>query len=193
MTVAMELAAALHHSRGVEPSPHAAIDAATQTYAAPAPVDEYIAPPPAVHFAPAHADGAVPAPVNEYAAPAPDFALALFQEPACADRPGRAGSSGAAHRKIVEIPGIQPGQGTQTSTSLGTTPSRRVTLAETLDRVEVWSPLPAEPVSPMCVTTPVVEAPVVMVEHVLLAPSWSSLSQEQHRLPCPRLLLQHPS
>ena len=43
-----------------------------------------------------------------------------------------------------------------------------MTFAETVDRVEVLSPPPAEPVSPMCVTTPVVEAPVVMVDHVLL-------------------------
>ena len=42
LTVAMELAAALHHSHSVGPSPRATTDAATQTgdYAAPAPVVE---------------------------------------------------------------------------------------------------------------------------------------------------------
>ena len=36
--------------------------------------------------------------------------------------------------------------------------------------MELGSPLLAEPVSPVCVATPVVEAPLVMVEHILPAP-----------------------
>ena len=68
-TVATELSAALHHSRGVGPSPHAATyaDAYTQT----APVAEYIAPAPDVL--------AAPAPVTECVALAP--VLSAFLEP----------------------------------------------------------------------------------------------------------------
>ena len=63
LTVAMELSAALHHSRGVGPLPHATTEASTQTvdHAAPAQVVEYTSPAPAVN--------AAFAPVNEYVAP----------------------------------------------------------------------------------------------------------------------------
>ena len=43
--------------------------------------------------------------------------------------------------------------------------------------MELGSPLLAEPVSPMCVATPVVEAPLVMVEHVLPAPVAESVAR----------------
>ena len=42
-----------------------------------------------------------------------------------------------------------------------------MTFAEAVESVELGSPHPAEPVSPMCVTTPAVEAPSVLVEHIL--------------------------
>ena len=61
--------------------------------------------------------------------------------------------------QVVEILEIQPDQGTQTSTSLGSALVRQVTFAETVEPVELEPPLPAKHVSPMCVTTPVVEAP----------------------------------
>ena len=64
----MELDTALHH-------------ASTQTYAAPAPVDEYFAPAPAV-----------------YAAPAP-VAPVLFDFLEPLDRPGRAGFPCKPHRE----------------------------------------------------------------------------------------------
>ena len=69
-------------------------------------------------------------------------------------------------KKIVESSEIQSADDTQTSESLGAAPSRRVTFAATVERVEVGSPLPPEPVSPMHVTTPVVEVPPVVVEYV---------------------------
>ena len=104
LTVPMELAATLHHSRGVGPSPRAAIDDAT-----PAPVDEHIAPAPAVHFAPAPAVYAAPAPVNEYVAPAPPVPIVqVVQSPQV-----------QLIDKIVEITDIQSGQGTQTSGDSG--------------------------------------------------------------------------
>ena len=59
-TVTMKHAAALHHSR----APRAAIDAATQAFAAPAALGF------AVHFAPVPAVYAALAPVIEYMAPA---------------------------------------------------------------------------------------------------------------------------
>ena len=68
--------------------------------------------------------------------------------------------------KIVENPEIQSAQDTHTSESLGPAPSRRVNFAESVDCVEIGSPLHAESVSPMPVTTPVVEVPPVVVEEV---------------------------
>ena len=71
LTIAIELAAALHQSRGVGCSLRAATDAATQTDAAPVPVDDRNGPALAAHFAPAHAVLAAPAPVNEYVSLSP--------------------------------------------------------------------------------------------------------------------------
>ena len=65
--------------------------------------------------------------VNEYVAPAPDLALASLQEPLVPIVQVVHVHQVQLIDKIVELPEIQPGQGTQTSTSLGTTPSRRVT------------------------------------------------------------------
>ena len=98
-TVAMELAAALHHSRGVGPSPRAATDAATQTYAAPAPVDEYIAPAPAVHLAPA------PAVCSASTSERTCGSRTVFEPRVPTDRPGRGSSSGADHGENRRVSG----------------------------------------------------------------------------------------
>ena len=129
-------------------------DASTQTvsYSAPAPVVEH----------------AAPAPVFEYAAPAPVHAD--FLEPP------------VPIVQVAKVPQVQVIEKStrfskssllttpQTSESLGTTPVRPVTFAETVDTAEVGSPLLAEPVHPTRKTTPVVDAPLVVAELVQPAP-----------------------
>ena len=72
--------------------------------------------------------------------------------------------------KIAETPDILSGQDAQTSEILEIAPAQLANFAETLDVAGLGSPLSAESHPPLCVTTPVVEALVVMVEHVLPAP-----------------------
>ena len=86
-----------------------------------------------------------------------------------APQPNMASPQHLIHRRI-EIPETRSAQGAQTSVSLGPAPARQMMPAETVEMVEFVSPLPAEPVSPMCVATPVVEAPSVVVEHVQPVP-----------------------
>ena len=72
---------------------------------------------------------------------------------------------------VVETPVSLTVQGTQTSTSLGPAPVRPMKLAETMKEVEIEPPLSAVSIPPLRVATPVVDAPNVMVEHVLPAAS----------------------
>ena len=143
----------------------AATDAATQTvvYAAPAPVVEYMSPASAVY--------AAPAPVNEYEAPALVFTnLACLQEPPLPVVQVVQVPQVQMIEKIAETPEILSGQDAQTSETLGIAPAQHVNFAETVDVARLGPPLPAESGPPLCVTTPVVEALVVMVEHVQPAP-----------------------
>ena len=57
-------------------------------------------------------------------------------------------------------------QNTQTSESLGTAQIRQMKPAESMAVVDFRPSLSDEPVPPMCVTTPVVDVPPVVVEHV---------------------------
>ena len=68
--------------------------------------------------------------------------------------------------KIVESPEIQSAQDTQTSVSLGSASSRRVTFAGTLARGWRLGHLSLPNLSPMHVTTPVVDVPPLVEEYV---------------------------
>ena len=68
--------------------------------------------------------------------------------------------------KIVEIPEVPLALTAQTSESLGTTSVCQMKPARIVDVVGLGPPLPADSAPPMCVTTPVVEAPSVVLEHV---------------------------
>ena len=87
----------------------------------PAPVDEYVAPPPATTYA------ATTAPASS------DRVCGIrtvgLRGTSGASRPGCAGSSGACHRKVVTLVSLS-GQGTKTAESLGDAPFRHVTFAE---------------------------------------------------------------
>ena len=147
---------------------------------APAPA-VHVAPAPAVHVAPSLAVFALPAPMNENVAPAPDLNLASILEPPVPIIQVVQASQVQVIVKIVESLEIQSVQDTQTSESLGPAPSRRVDCAETVEGVEIGLPLPAEPSSPMHVTTPVpaeayaVEALVDEYNFPALAVSYASL------------------
>ena len=67
---------------------------------------------------------------------------------------------------MVEMRETLSGQDTQTSESLGIALVCQMKLAETLEMVEFGTLLSAESVSPMRVTTSVVEAHLLVVEHV---------------------------
>ena len=73
--------------------------------------------------------------------------------------------------EIVEVPVILSAQGAQTSPKLWELLLLVVCLfAETVDRAEGWSPLLAESVPLVRVTTLVVDVPPVVVEEVQFAP-----------------------
>ena len=117
LSVRMALVTAAHHSS------QRTLSAATQTDAAPAPVDEHIAPAPAERVAPAPAVYAVPATVNAYAAPAPDLNLASILEPLVPVVQLVQDPQVQIIEKIVEILESLPAKGTQTSEILGTAPA----------------------------------------------------------------------
>ena len=123
------------------------VDAEAQT-TAPAPVDENIAPDPAVYPASAPVDEyVVSARVVEYMAPAPVTNLPQN-----------------TIENSVEIPGFRSVQGSQTSESVRPAPVRPVKSAETVAVIDFAPPLPAESGPPIRETTPVVEAPLVLME-----------------------------
>ena len=129
-----------HVNAAIKPAPVA-------EYVAPAPLVEHITPDPAVVH-----EYVAPAPVIEYVAPAP-----ALLEPSVPVTHVMQVPYVQVIEKIVETPDILLGQGSQTSTSLGTAPVRQVELAEV--------PLPAESAPPMFLTTPVVQAAPPTVEH----------------------------
>ena len=90
---------------------------------------------------------ATPAPVTECEAPV----LSDFLEPL------------VPVVEVLQVPEVRDPQ--LTSESLGTTPVWQVKPARIVDVAGLEPPLATEPVSPLLVTTPVVEAPSV-VEHV---------------------------
>ena len=101
--------------------------------------------PPAVH--------AAPSPVTENVAPSP-----------VTER-----LTPAMHAPVVQLVQIPLVQDTQSQT-IQDTVVRHVQLAETVEMVEVRSPLPADSAPPMCVMAPVVVVPPVVVEDVQPAP-----------------------
>ena len=139
LSVAMALADALHHSAQpkARTGARAATDAATHTveHAAPTPVDEHIAPAPAVHFAPAPAVHAAAAPVSACVTHAPDLNLASLLEPP------------VPVIQVVPVPQVHlfettvvisesfTGQDTQISENLGAASVRRVCFAEIVEVV----------------------------------------------------------
>ena len=141
-------------------APRAAIDAATQAFAAPA--FQHLA----VHFAPVLAENAALAPVIEYMAPA----LVL------ADRHGSKvpfvqGEQVLQAQSFENIVGSSEFWSAQDSETWDLFLFFRVTFAETVFSVEMGSPLHADLVSPMLVATSVGDIPlvphlVVCVQHV---------------------------
>ena len=137
-----------------------------QTEAGTAPVNKYIAPAstpdPAVYpMSTTVNEYVASAPVIEYVAPAP---LATFLEPPVPIVHVVQVPQVQVIEKIVEIPVAQTAQDTQTPESLGTVPVHQMKPAETVDMVEVGSPLSAVPVSPLSMTAPVVDVSPVVVE-----------------------------
>ena len=119
---------------------------------------------PVVEASPLLVDSVHPAPVVELFALAPAVTYAALAP--------------VAIERIVEIPEIQTAQGTQTFENLP---------AETVEVVGLGPPLPAELASPMCVTTPVVIAPPVVVEDVQPAPV------VEHAAPAPAVTYAAPA
>ena len=72
--------------------------------------------------------------------------------------------TGAVIEKTVEFPVVQSAQSTRTLLSLETVPVCEMRLVVTVEMVEVESLLPAVPVSPLSMTAPVVDVPLVMLE-----------------------------
>ena len=106
--------------------------------------------------------------VVEFAPTAVHAALALVTENV-APPPVTERLTPAMHAPVVQLVQIPLVQDTQSQT-IQDTVVRHVQSAETLEMVEMRSPLPTDSAPPMCVMAPVVVVPPVVVEDVQPAP-----------------------